>query len=43
MWGVVVLHWMLVVTLALGCFVINVMKGPRVDSDRHCPRRRRRD
>ena len=31
--GVVVLHWMLVVTVALGCFIVRVMKGPAYVAD----------
>jgi len=33
MWGVVVLHWTLVLTLALGCFIVRVMKGPAYVAD----------
>jgi hypothetical protein len=33
MWGVVALHWMLVLTLALGCFIVRVMKGPAYVAD----------
>ncbi len=31
--GVVVLHWTLVLTLALGCFIVRVMKGPAYVAD----------
>jgi hypothetical protein len=31
--GVVVLHWTLVLTLALGCFIVRVMKGPSYVAD----------
>ena len=33
MFGVVVLHWSLVLTLALGCFIVRVMKGPAYVAD----------
>lgn len=33
MFGVVVLHWTLVLTLALGCFIVRVMKGPAYVAD----------
>ena len=33
MWGVVVLHWTLVLTLGLGCFIVRVMKGPAYVAD----------
>jgi hypothetical protein len=33
MFGVVVLHWTLVLTLALGCFIVRVMKGPACGAD----------
>ena len=33
MWGVVSLHWTLVLTLALGCFIVRVMKGPAYVAD----------
>lgn len=33
MYGVVVLHWTLVLTLALGCFIVRVMKGPAYVAD----------
>ncbi len=33
MLGVVVLHWALVLTLALGCFIVKVMKGPAYVAD----------
>ena len=32
-WGVVALHWMLVLTLAIGCFIVRVMKGPAYVAD----------
>jgi hypothetical protein len=31
--GVVVLHWTLVLTLALACFIVRVMKGPAYVAD----------
>jgi hypothetical protein len=31
--GVVALHWMLVLTVALGCFIVRVMKGPAYVAD----------
>jgi hypothetical protein len=31
--GVVVLHWTLVLTVALGCFIVRVMKGPAYVAD----------
>jgi hypothetical protein len=31
--GVVVLHWTLVLTLALGCFIVRVMKGSAYVAD----------
>ncbi len=31
--GVVVLHWTLVLTAALGCFIVRVMKGPAYVAD----------
>ena len=31
--GVVVLHWTLLLTLALGCFIVRVMKGPAYVAD----------
>ena len=31
--GVVVLHWMVVLTVALGCFIVRVMKGPAYVAD----------
>lgn len=33
MFGVVSLHWALVLTLALGCFIVRVMKGPAYVAD----------
>ena len=33
MFGVVVLHWSLVLTLALECFIVRVMKGPAYVAD----------
>jgi hypothetical protein len=37
MFGVVVLHWTLVLTLALGCFIVRVMKGPAYVADAYPP------
>ena len=31
--GVVVLHWTLLLTVALGCFIVRVMKGPAYVAD----------
>ena len=31
--GVVLVHWSLVLTLALGCFIVRVMKGPAYVAD----------
>lgn len=31
--GLVVLHWTLVLTLGLGCFIVRVMKGPAYVAD----------
>lgn len=31
--GVVILHWTLVLTLSIGCFIVMVMKGPVYESD----------
>jgi hypothetical protein len=31
--GVAVLHWTLVLTVALGCFIVRVMKGPAYVAD----------
>lgn len=31
--GVVVLHWTLVLTVGLGCFIVRVMKGPGYVAD----------
>ena len=31
--GVVMLHWTLVLTLAIGCFIVRVMKGPAYVAD----------
>lgn len=31
--GVVVLHWTLVLTVAIGCFIVRVMKGPAYVAD----------
>ena len=40
MYGVVVLHWSLVLTVALGCFIVRVMKGPAYVADAYeLPRR----
>jgi hypothetical protein len=33
MFAVVVLHWTLVLTLAIGCFIVRVMKGPAYVAD----------
>ena len=33
MLGVVVLHWTLVLTLGIGCFIVRVMKGPAYVAD----------
>jgi len=33
MFDVVVLHWTLVLTVALGCFIVRVMKGPAYVAD----------
>ena len=33
MYGVVVLHWSLVLTVALVCFIVRVMKGPAYVAD----------
>jgi hypothetical protein len=33
MYGVVMLHWSLVLTLALGCLIVRVMKGPAYVAD----------
>jgi hypothetical protein len=33
MFGIVVLHWTLVLTLALACFIVRVMKGPAYVAD----------
>ena len=33
MFGVVSLHWTLVMTVALGCFIVRVMKGPAYVAD----------
>jgi hypothetical protein len=33
MFGVVVLHWTLVLTVALACFIVRVMKGPAYVAD----------
>ena len=33
MFGVVVSHWTLVLTVALGCFIVRVMKGPAYVAD----------
>lgn len=35
--GVVVLHWTLVLTLAIGCVVVMVMKGPAYVADPYPP------
>jgi hypothetical protein len=31
--GLVVLHWALVLTIAIGCFIVRVMKGPAYVAD----------
>jgi hypothetical protein len=36
MFGAVLLHWTLLLTLALGCFIVRVMKGPAYVADA-CP------
>ena len=33
MFGFIVLHWTLVLTVALGCFIVRVMKGPAYVTD----------
>ena len=33
LWGVVALHWNLVLTLGLGCVIVRVMKGPAYVAD----------
>lgn len=33
MFGVIALHWTLVLTLGLGCFIVRVMKGPAYVAD----------
>jgi hypothetical protein len=35
--GLVVLHWTLVLTLAIGCAVVMVMKGPAFSADPYPP------
>ncbi len=35
--GVVVLHWTLVFTVALGCWVVRIMKGPAYVADAYPP------
>jgi hypothetical protein len=42
MFGVVALHWTLVLTLAIGCFIVRVMKGPAYVADAY-PLPTRRD
>jgi hypothetical protein len=37
MLGTVVLHWTLVFTLGLGCFIVRVMKGPAYVADAYPP------
>ena len=37
MFGIVVLHWTLVLTLAIGCVVVMVMKGPAHVADAYPP------
>lgn len=31
--GAVILHWTLVLTLSIGCFIVMVMKGPVYEAD----------
>jgi hypothetical protein len=33
LFGFIILHWTLVLTLALGCFIVRVMKGPAYVAD----------
>ena len=33
MYGVMLLHWTLVLTLGIGCFIVRVMKGPAYVAD----------
>lgn len=35
--GIVVLHWTLVLTVAIGCFIVRVMKGPGYVADAFPP------
>ena len=35
--GVVVLHWTLVLTVAIGCVVVMIMKGPAFEADPYPP------
>ena len=35
--GIVILHWTLVLTLAIGCIVVMVMKGPAYVADAYPP------
>jgi hypothetical protein len=35
--GVVVLHWILILTLAIGCAIVIVMKGPAYVADGYPP------
>ncbi len=38
MFGVVVLHWTLVLTVGVGCFIVRAMKGPAYVADAYpCP------
>ena len=40
--GLVVLHWTLVLTLAIGCAIVIVMKGPAYVADAYPPPGRER-
>ena len=35
--GVVIFHWTLLLTVALGCFIVRVMKGPAYVADAYPP------
>lgn len=37
MYGVVLLHWTLVLTVGLACFIVRVMKGPAYVADAYPP------
>lgn len=39
--GVVVLHWTLVLTVAIGCIVVMIMKGPAYVADAYPPPERK--